>query len=319
MNRCYKPKTNQRLPKQQEGIALITAMLIVSLIVITAATLATQQELDIRRTGNVLAQEQAWLYAVGIEDWAKGVLKQDAKDSKHDFLAESWTTPLQPIEVDGGQLAGLIEDEQGKFNLNNLVKDGKASLPDIERFKRLLSALELDTNLTQAIVDWIDTDQETSFPNGAEDQFYSGLDTPYRTANRPLSDISELRLIKDMTGEIYRQLAPYVTALPEYTNINVNTAMEPVLMSIASGLNTAGASSIISDRSEAGFETLQVFVQHTSLAGLSVNQTGLSVDSSYFKLESTVQTNNSSVKLDSLLNRKSTGKVFTLARKRRSY
>ncbi|MDH5436887.1 MAG: type II secretion system minor pseudopilin GspK [Gammaproteobacteria bacterium] len=304
---------------RQKGIALITAMLIVSLVVITAATLATQQQLDIRRTANVLAQEQAWLYAIGVEDWAKGVLKQDAKKSKHDFLSESWTAPLRPIDIDGGQLAGLITDEQAKFNLNNLVKDGKASLPDIERFKRLLITLELDSGLTQAIVDWIDLDQETSFPNGAEDQFYSGLDTPYRTANRPMSDISELRLIKDITGEIYRLLIPHVTVLPEYTSININTATEPVLMSIAAGMSTLGSSSIISDREESGFETLEGFLKHNALAGLEVNQTGLSVTSGYFNLASTVKINNSSIKLDSLLARKATGQVFTLARKRRSY
>ncbi|MDH5189806.1 MAG: type II secretion system minor pseudopilin GspK [Gammaproteobacteria bacterium] len=305
--------------KKQKGIALITAMLIVSLVVIIAATLTTQQELDIRRTGNVLAQEQAWLYATGVEDWAKGVLKQDAKNSKHDFLAESWTIPLQPIEVDGGQLNGLIEDEQAKFNLNNLVKDGKASLPDMERFKRLLTALELDTNLVQAIVDWIDVNQETSFPNGAEDQFYSGQDISYRTADRPMGDISELRLIKDITGEIYRKLAPYVTALPEYTSININTAPEPVLMSIAEGVTASGASSIVTDRAESGFETIEAFSKHNALAGLTLEQAGLSVDSQYFRLSSTVEISSSIIKLDSLLARKSTGKVFTLARKRRSY
>ena len=52
------------------------------------------------------------------------------------------------------------------------------------RFVLLLRALEIEPKIVPAILDWLDPDQDTSFPNGAEDDYYSKLNPPYRTADR---------------------------------------------------------------------------------------------------------------------------------------
>ena len=69
-------------------------------------------------------------------------------------------TRLPPMSVESGELAGYIEDQQGLFNLNNLVRDGKVNLAQLAHFQRLLSTLGLHTVLANTLVDWIDADSE---------------------------------------------------------------------------------------------------------------------------------------------------------------
>lgn len=59
------------LKYKQTGVALITAMLVVALASVAAVAMTSRQQLDIRRTGNILHADQAYLYALGGELWAK--------------------------------------------------------------------------------------------------------------------------------------------------------------------------------------------------------------------------------------------------------
>ena len=92
---------------------------------------------------------------------------------------------------------------QGKFNLNNLVNaEGQANAPYVEQFTRLLQVLNIDASKAQAVVDWIDTDVNATLPDGAEDDYYTGLEVPYRTANRGISSISELQLVRGFSPSV---------------------------------------------------------------------------------------------------------------------
>src|SRR5690606_28484584 len=66
----------------------------------------------------------------------------------------------------------------------------------IARFTLLLQALQLPPEILPAVLDWLDADGDTRFPNGAEDEYYTRLDEPYRAANGPFADVSELRLVR---------------------------------------------------------------------------------------------------------------------------
>ncbi len=227
---------------RQRGAALITALLIMALVVAAGVAMAARQQLDIRRTANLLQRDQAYVFAEGAEVMASAVLTKD--DAKVDHWDEDWATPQPAIPFEGGVLAGGIEDLQGRFNLNNLVIDGKRSNFDYERFKRLLQILKEKSesrevwdnaepaDLANAAVDWIDSDSEPS-PGGSEDTDYLQGERPYRTANTLLTSTSELLLVRGFTAPIYNQIAPYVTALPERTKMNVNTAKEEVLRAYA--------------------------------------------------------------------------------------
>src|SRR3989344_3689590 len=180
---------------RQRGLALITAMLVVAIAATTAAYLAFDQQLWLRQSENLSDRAQADVVRAGAMEWAVTILAKDAKDSKSDDLTEDWAKDLPPLAVEGGQVVGKIRDAQGKFNINNLMREGKPSPPDIGAFRHLLESLDLNPDLTDAVLDWIDADSDTRAA-GAEDVDYLILQTPYRTANQPLQSVEELRLVR---------------------------------------------------------------------------------------------------------------------------
>ncbi len=220
----------------QRGIALITAVLITALIAIIAVTMISEQQLDIRRTGNILDRTQALQFALGMETIALLGLHKDLDNNQTDHRMEDWNKPVQfpaPDGAEGDMISGQIEDLQGRFNLNNLVdRDGKIDPEQLEQFKRLLTQLELSPGLAARVADWIDRDSTPHGMDGAEDDEYTRLDPAYRTGNTLLVSPSELLLV--MPAEAYRKLEKYVAALPgpEQTKINLNTASREVLASL---------------------------------------------------------------------------------------
>jgi len=288
---------------RQRGVALVTALLVVSLATVAAVAMATRLHVDVRRTGNLLHGEQAYAYALAAESWAEVILRRDAGDSKVDTLAEDWATALPPIAVEGGFVSGRIEDLQGRFNVNNLVgPDGKPSKPDLEYFKRLLGLLEIEPGLATTLLDWIDADIDATLPDGAEDDIYLLETPPYRAANRPLVSTSELRLVKGYSAEIIALLEPYITALPEPTALNVNTASPLVLQALHADLAAMDAEQIIEARGADGFEALEAFRALDALAGLQLD-VEVDTKSDWFSVLTDVRVGRGEARLDSRLHR----------------
>ncbi len=291
----------------QRGIALITALLVVALATIIAVTMMMRQQLDLRRTENLIHSEQAYQYALGGEHWASLILLRDRQQNVVDHLQELWATTLPSLPIEGGYLQAQLEDLQSRFNLNNLLtKEGKMSAPDVAYFERLLSLLELPRNLGSAVVDWIDHDVEPQISEGAEDLAYLTKTPAYRTANQFFKSPSELRLVKGFDQENYNKLAPYITALPSRTLINVNTAPALILMALVSEeVSESDISSLLATRSEVFFKTTMDFSTHPALAGLKVKTELLSVNSDFFQLTLKSQVGRGHAQISSLLYRSS--------------
>ncbi len=204
---------------------------------------------------------QAFELALGVEAWAKGVLAKDFKGNQFDGRSDLWTKPLPQTVVRGGEIAGRIEDLQGRFNLNNLVQNGKVESKSVERFQRLLRVAGLDEGIAQAVVDWMDSDSEVRFPNGAEDDYYQQQHPPYLTANRRMERVSELRMIKGVDSNVYEKLYPHLSALPEATAINVNSATALVLSSLNEGLDIERISELNKRTRETPWKSLDGFQQ----------------------------------------------------------
>lgn len=314
---------------RQYGVALVTALLIVALAATAAALLIGQQQLQIRRAANVFYSDQAYLYALGAEAWAMRILTDDRKNNDYDNLNEDWATVLPPLDIPGGTLSGFITDLQGRFNLNNLLVDNKLDGVTLERVQRLLDYVGIQTSVAQSIVDWVDADIEASGAEGAEDDYYLGLERPYRTANRSMASPSELRLVRGIEEEAFEFLtlgipledggrgSPMVVALPERTAINVNTAPVGVLVSI--GLPEAAADEIVSDREEEPFEDIGDFLGHPALEDIELlRQEGqtedLGVSSSYFLVYAQVEIARARVFLYSVLSRDQDGMIRVVMR-----
>lgn len=255
-----------RTARKQRGVALITAVLIVALATILAVNVGFNGFLDQRRSATRYALDQAFQVAIGAEAWAADTLRKDAaNNNKQDHLAEEWATPIPPIPIEGGEVAGFLEDMQGRFNLNNLVmRDGGQLVPDpraVRRLERLLEILELEPKWAGIIADWIDSDAQAGFPDGAEDSIYTSRTPPYRTADMPITRTSELLALVDFGLERYRRLEPFVTALPIGTPLNVCTAAPEVLDAYTEGQRQfkLGRDNVRELRKERCHPTLQEF------------------------------------------------------------
>lgn len=300
----------------QRGVALITALLVIALVTVAAVAMASRQQVDIRRSANIIDADQAYELALGVEAWAEDLLAADLRSNKTDSLHDDWATALAPIKAEGGKVAGEITDLQGRFNLNNLVQNRQRSDPDVKIFQRLLAGLGLDPDLASAVVDWIDPDVERSFPNGAEDADYLGRTPPYRAANAPMQSVSELLLVQGVTPQIYAKLAPLVCALPAPTGINVNTAPAAVLAALADDVSVASAQALVEARKAKVFASVGEFAQQPVYAGRVLLQDRLTVSSSYFLLAGSSEAGRGQVQLYSVLYRNTDGKVVTLMRSR---
>ena len=106
----------------QRGVAAVTAILIVAVAAAAASMMLAQQSAMLDQTMLVASRAQADIYAQAGLEWARGVLLQDAKTSAADSLGEGWARPIAGMPVERAVVAGDIADEQGKFNLNNLVQ-----------------------------------------------------------------------------------------------------------------------------------------------------------------------------------------------------
>jgi general secretion pathway protein K len=218
--------------RRERGVAAITAILIVAVAASAATLMLAQQSATLDQAMLVTARAQADLYAQAGLDWARGVLDQDAKSSSIDSLDEGWAQPIAGLPVERAMVAGLITDEQGKFNLNNLVDNNQKSAADIEVFGRLLESLGISPQLADAVVDWIDADGDLAGSAGAEDAYYLSLPRPYRAANVPMVQVEELYRVRGFDAQTVAKLKPHVTALGERTRVNVNTASEAVLAAL---------------------------------------------------------------------------------------
>lgn len=220
-------------PRQQRGVALLVAILLVAFGTIIAAAMAYDNAMTARRAAATFEFDQALLAAEGAEALAAYALQQTFKENlAYTAAGQPWSQPLPPSEVSPGvTLEASLEDLQGRFNINDLVQtDGnQPNTAAILAFQRLLTSLNLDPKLAYYIVDWIDKNTEPMDPDGAEDSVYMEMDPPYRTPNLPITSTSELLAMPGVTRAEFDTLAPYIVALPIGVQINTCTASGVVL------------------------------------------------------------------------------------------
>ena len=272
---------NARPRRTQRGVAIVLAMGVVALAALAVTAMMLAQSTWSRETELTADHVQAQSLIHAGVDWSRAVLGNDRRANDVDHLGESWALRLPPMPVENGELAGYIEDQQGRFNLNNVVKDGKVNVVQLAHFRRLLSLLGLRPELAGALADWIDADGEPQAQGGAEDETYLARQPPYLAANRPLADVAELALVRGYDDGVRARLRPFVTALPRFTAVNANTAAPEVLAAVVAGLGLDGARAIVAQRERAYFRGYGEFFRQLP-PGLVVPTEDISVSSDYF-------------------------------------
>ena len=242
------PARSRRLPSgsppsRQRGIALLVAIMLVALGTIIAAAIAYENAMTARRSTATFALDESVLVAEAAESLAAfGLREVWRSDKSHTYIGQGWDKPVGPVEVvPDVMLTASLDDMQGRFNLNNLVKeDGTPDQVQVQAFEQLLASLGIEPKWAFYVVDWIDPDIVPSNPEGAEDSVYLGQAPPYRTANMYITSPSELLALPGFGRDRYKKLEPFITALPYGTALNLCTAPGAVLDAFIPGRQEFG-------------------------------------------------------------------------------
>lgn len=298
--------------KKENGVALITAIFIVAVVVTITSILSLNQQVWIRQVQNMMDKSQATSVLNGAYLSATALLAEDAKLNDSDHLKELWATLPLGGEAEGGIYIGTASDGQALFNLNNLVVGDKPSTPDIAVFRKLLAHVKLDENLVEPVVDWIDKDTKPRPNGGAEDANYLGKQpVAYRTPNKLIESVHELRLIEGFSApenkEALNQLLELVTALPERTAINVNTAPTVIINAILPNATDTLGENIVKYRATKPFDSKSDFDKQL-LKGQKKPQVAYDVKTSYFFIRVQTEFGRLSNRSIGLLHRPAKGK-----------
>ncbi|MES2959959.1 MAG: type II secretion system minor pseudopilin GspK [Pseudomonadota bacterium] len=276
-------------PHGQRGAALLLAMLILTLVATLASGMVWQQWRAIQVEGAERARTQsAWILA-GALDWARLILREDARTGGADHLGEPWAVPLaearlssflaadrdnnnaaEPDDVEAF-LSGSITDAQSRWNLRRLIAGGKVVVAEQRVLQRLCEQAGLPAECAERIVlalrkAW------------APDTVGAAGSAPDEPAIEPqrFADLAWLGIDADTI----RRLEPWVTLLPGLdTRVNVNTAPAEVIAAAVDGMSLGNAQRLLQERQrtplrDIGGQPARAYFPadpQTSLDGLSVN------------------------------------------------
>lgn len=293
---------------RQRGVALLIALVLVALVAIIAYDVWFSGAIEQRRAFAVLSLERGFQYGIGGEAAVAKLLLLDSQNgSQQDYPAEAWAQPFPPTEFGAALIEGHVEDMQGRFNLNGLIdpNTGTANPDRLEQFRRLLQLVGLETKWADLTVDWLDSDQQPTFPDGAEDAIYTMQMPPYLPPNNAITSPSELLALPGFGFDRYRKLEPFVTALPADVKLNVCTASGEVLDSLSSGQQqfSVDRQALAKQREKACFPTIQYLGNSMAPADWNRVQPILAEKSDYFRVTSVTTIGTAQFTLYSLLRR----------------
>lgn len=157
--------------------------------------------------------------------------------SKKDFLGE--------VRMEGGyfsvyhlerSLNGTVTtnyglgDEDGKIDINkanrSLLESAFVNIGKVDAARA--------SEIAASIIDWRDEDQDI-LTGGAESGYYQAKGLDFGCRDGKFQNLSELLLVRGMDENIFREVSPHLTVWSG-GKININTAGEPVLDALFSGV-----------------------------------------------------------------------------------
>jgi len=303
---------------RQRGVILISALILVALAAVVATSLFFETALMARRAAASFSMEQAVQLGAGGEALAAFALADDKNSDDTD--RDPWAQHYGPVEVETGvALEAQVSDDQGKFNLNTLLrKDGTPDPDAVKVLRRLLELSEVEPRWSSLIIDWMDPNGQPE-ADGGEDSLYLSQAPPHRTGNLLLTSVSELEQLPGFTREMYLKLLPHVTALPpEAQKINVCTA-DGVVLDALFALSTTNADYVQYSRLKpedlARSRANGCFPRKTVIStGEPVIASRIDERSSYFRLRTWLSIGTAQFALYSLMYRDGAGKVRPILR-----
>ena len=270
--------------RSQRGAALLTAMIIVTLVVTIAASMVWQQWRAVQvEVAERSRAQSAWILS-GALDWARLILREDARSDRATSLGEPMFVDLKEVRLstflaadkdntdDAPEafLSGRITDAQARFNVRNLSRDSTVQADQVEGLKQLCASAGVDPSVANTIATALNAALVMAGNN-------TNVDAPLLPQT-----IAQLTWFGVDAAAVQR-LAPYIVLLPVATPVNVNTASREVLAAAVKGLDLATAERLVQMRGRSAFKTLQdVEAQVPQLAPLDPQK--LAVKSNFFEV-----------------------------------
>ncbi|QIZ78418.1 type II secretion system minor pseudopilin GspK [Ferrimonas lipolytica] len=313
--------------KKQRGVALLTVLLVLTVMVTIAAGMTNRSYLSARRSINLNNHEQAYWYAMASEALAKRALKQDFEDADGTVhLQQYWALADVVYPVENGTIAGTIDDMRSCFNLNALSlplsdaekqQDPYQSPLAVRQLVAMLEAYDVDSYTAEMIADrvrdFVDADSDNAGSYGAESAEYEAREFPYQAPNQLMFHHSELRAVLGVSAQHYQFLEDRICAIPgddrQLLNVNTLAIEQPQLLvgMVEGKLSNSEAQEVLNNRPEDGWETIEDFWAEANMQRLSDIDDALKstivVDSDYFRLRGGAQVDTAVFRLETVLQR----------------
>lgn len=307
----------------QRGAAILMAMLTVVLVATLASSMLWQQwrgvELESAQRTRV---QSAWILT-GALDWARLILREDARQGGSDHLAEPWAVPLAParlstfLAAERGQalvtddtdpdqeafLAGHIQDLQARLNVTNLIDNGKLHPPSVSEWARLFKHLNLPAGELDAMT------QGLLLASSASTTAKS--DPPAPLMPQTVANLAWL----GVSPNTLQAITPFVALLPVRTPVNLNTAPPEVLVASVPGLDMAQARQLVQSRADKPLGTLSDALERLANPAVTIDAAQHGVASRYFEVTGQLRLGQATVQERSVLQRDGLD-VKTLSRTR---
>lgn len=273
------------------GAALLLAMIIVALVTTLAAGMVWQQWRAVQVEAAERSRMQSVWILAGALDWSLLILREDARADRSggrppvDHLGEPWATPLAEARLstflaadrdnnaDSGPeafLSGRIVDAQSRYNLRNLIVDGKVSVQEAQKLARLCDAAGLPPAIGATIAQGVDASWRVA-----------AASTDPGDGPLPVQHFSHLGRL-GLDAATLRALRPFVDVLPKPTPLNLNTAPREALAAVL-GIDGGTAERLVQARQRSPFDSLE---RARALLGpdFPIEQRGVAVSSSFFEV-----------------------------------
>lgn len=359
-------RTRRRAQCGEEGVALMIVLLFVLLLSVIVTEFAYEIQVEASLATNTNRDAQAYIAAKSAVASGMGLLRADlmaddimsnaqaganatrqqlqqqnrqqqqqqmqGQDGAQDYdgLTDIWAQGVPNQMLNDATMQCSISDEYGKLNLNALVtEDGQVNETLVTALRTLFANLGLEKDPTDAILDWVDSDDDPR-PEGAESDAYEGLETPYTCKNGQMDSIEELLLIADIPAEFYFDaliylrgegggttgkngkstvasqeleeedmepvsLADLLTVHGDPTGaVNVNTARPELLEALLDSMNQGSGApidQILMDRLEDPYHSLEDFQSRAGVNASNVQQGGVRTNQQNTNTNTTQNTN----------------------------
>ncbi|CAD0265682.1 type II secretion system minor pseudopilin GspK [Pseudomonas veronii] len=272
---------------KQRGMAIISALLIAAVVAVIAGAMLTRQSVFTRSVeAEQLRIQGQWLLQGRLEH-SRLLLWEARQKDVLTRLDQPWARPQ------GGAFEGRLEDEQGKFNLRNLVNRQRLDAEQLQAFERLCRLIDIDPAVSRRISRRViaSYDQRT--------------DKTLLPARYPmLRSLDDLSGIEGLDPLLLRRLQTFVGVLPGNTWVNGNTASAEVLSAVVPELSLAQAQALVAERDSGHwFINRGDFVNRLHLPQVAVDSVQVGITSEWFRLQGQVRREQRRVTIDALLHR----------------